>query len=59
MKQVLCNFENGNNSMQAVEGKMTGLTNQCRGLANRRRSRAGMCDRNYSADITQGSFLFL
>ena len=35
MKQVLRNFENGNNPMQAVEGKMTGLTNQCRGLANR------------------------
>lgn len=35
MEQVLCNFENGNNPMQAVEGKMTGLTNQCRGLANR------------------------
>ncbi|MEX5308631.1 hypothetical protein [Kocuria sp. CPCC 205297] len=35
MKQVLYNFENGNNPMQAVEGKMTGLTNQCRGLANR------------------------
>ncbi|OBA47809.1 MULTISPECIES: hypothetical protein [Kocuria] len=59
MKQVLCNFENGNNPMQAVEGKMTGLTNQCRGLANRRRIRADMCDRNYSADITRGSFLFL
>lgn len=35
MEQVLRNFENGNNPMQAVEGKMTGLTNQCRGLANR------------------------
>ncbi|WP_290659185.1 hypothetical protein [Kocuria sp.] len=35
MKQVLYNFENGNNPRQAVEGKMTGLTNQCRGLANR------------------------
>lgn len=35
MEQVLRNFENGNNPMQAVEGKMTGLTNQCWGLANR------------------------
>ena len=35
MKQVLYNFENGNNPIQAVEGKMTGLTNHCRGLANR------------------------
>ena len=35
MEQVLRNFENGNNPVQAVEGKMTGLTNQCRGLANR------------------------
>ncbi|WP_270259411.1 hypothetical protein [Kocuria marina] len=35
IKQVLYNFENGNNPIQAVEGKMTGLTNHCRGLANR------------------------
>lgn len=35
MEQVLRNYENGNNPMQAVEGKMTGLVNQCRGLANR------------------------
>lgn len=35
MKQVLYNFENGNNPIQAAEGKITGLTNHCRGLANR------------------------
>ncbi|MBS6030553.1 MAG: hypothetical protein KH989_07615 [Kocuria rhizophila] len=35
MEQVLHNFENGNNPIQGGEGKMTGLTNQCQGLANR------------------------
>lgn len=35
MEQVLSNYADGNNPMQAVEGKMTGLMNQCRGLANR------------------------
>lgn len=35
LENILRGYAEGNKPMQAVEGKLTGLVNQCRGLANR------------------------